>query len=224
MNIAFHPAPGRSRGDIQMVMLPGAGFAPGDFAERGFVRAAQKCGAAVDVAVASPDFDHYLDQTLVADLRRELEACGWARTSPRLWLLGISLGGMGALLYAQAYAAEIEGVVLLAPYLGTTGTVAEVARAGGFGSWQPGEIAAADGERRLLGWLQAHTAAEAVRPMLYLGYGRGDRFVQGQALLAERLPPDRVMVAEGGHDWDVWARLWREFLARAPFTAGRGER
>ena len=141
-----------------MVMLPGAGFAPGDFVERGFVRAVQACGAAVDVAVASPDLDHYLDKTLVADLRRELVACDWAGTNGRLWLLGISLGGLGALLYAQAHAAEIEGVVLLAPYLGTTGTVAEVARAGGFASWQPGEVARDDGERRLLRWLQTHTA------------------------------------------------------------------
>jgi alpha-beta hydrolase superfamily lysophospholipase len=62
-------------------------------------------------------------------------APGMARGYRRLWLLGISVGGMGALLYTAARFASVDGLVLLAPFLGTPGTLAEVSAAGGITAW-----------------------------------------------------------------------------------------
>jgi pimeloyl-ACP methyl ester carboxylesterase len=129
------------------------------------------------------------------------------------------LGGIGALLHARAYPGGVAGIVLLSPFLGTPGLIAEVAEAGGLGAWQPGEVAANDVERQVLAWL-----ATLRRPplQLYLGYGRDDRFARGQALLAEHLPSDRVVLADGGHDWPTWRGLWRRILALNPFATGLG--
>ena len=218
MDIVYHRAPNRTQSDILLVMLPGVGFAPDDFLSHGFVRAVQERGLAVDVAVASPGLDAYLDQTLAANLRREIGRCR-PDEHARVWFLGISLGGMGALLYAQAYAASVEGIALIAPFLGTAGLVAEVVRMGGLSSWQPGEVAPNDSERLLLGWLKAFTAVPRPRPKLYLGYARDDRFAQGHAMLADRLPRSHVLVTEGGHDWATWTRLWQKILDREPFSA-----
>ena len=34
----------------------------------------------------------------------------------KIWLVGISLGGLGSLLYAMEHPSDIEGMLVLAPY------------------------------------------------------------------------------------------------------------
>jgi pimeloyl-ACP methyl ester carboxylesterase len=215
-----HQALDRDHDGILLVMLPGAGIEAKDFAEHGFVRDVQERGGPVDVVAARPELDLYLDGTIAEAIERRAVAPARSSGRARIWHLGISLGGMGALLHARAYPGSVEGVVLLAPFLGTPGILAEVASAGGLEAWRPGAVAANDSERQLLVWLKDHLAAPPPQPVLYLGYGRGDRFAKGHAMLGERLPPERVVVTEGGHDWPTWRDLWRQILERRPFTRG----
>jgi len=217
IQITYHHAAPGERGRILLVMLPGAGFGQHDFTEHGFVRAVQERGLPVDVAVARPPMDRYLDGAVAGDIEQALIAPARAQGYSRFWFLGISLGGMGALLYARAAPATVEGIILLAPFLGTPGLVSEIARAGGLASWEPGKIAASDVERALLGWLKGFVAAPPAAPRLYLGYARGDRFVSGHLLLAEGLPPDRVLAIDGAHDWAAWTDMWRQMLDKDPF-------
>ena len=137
-----------------------------------------------------------------------------ARNYRRIWLMGISLGAMGALTYTREHPADIEGVVLLAPFLATRGVVAEVVRAGGWAGWQPGLIEPADYEREMLAWLKEYRAAGAGFPALHLGYGTQDRFATTSELMAERLPAAHVVSAAGGHDWATWLAVWRQLLDR----------
>ena len=53
-----------------------------------------------------------------------------ARGVTTIWLAGISLGGFGALRYAEAHREIVEGLLLLSPFLGSRGLIAEVAAAG----------------------------------------------------------------------------------------------
>jgi pimeloyl-ACP methyl ester carboxylesterase len=134
--------------------------------------------------------------------------------------MGISLGGMGALIYARAHPAEIDGVVLLAPFLATRGVMAELTRAGGWSGWQPGELKPGDYERELLAWLKAYQPATTGLPQLHLGYGTHDRFAAASELLAERLLPADVVAIAGGHDWTTWINLWQRLLDRGLFGGG----
>ena len=221
MELVRHPAPGGGAARTLLVMLPGVGFAAADFAAHGFVAAAQ-AAASLDIVAARPDLDLYLDQTIAAEIERTIVAPARAAGAARIWFLGISLGGMGALLHARAYPGGADGLILLSPFLGTPGLIAEAAAAGGLAAWQPGAIAANDGERQALAWLKHLVAAPLPRPELYLGYGRTDRFSRGHALLAEVLSPERVVLGEGGHDWETWGLLWRRILALRPFAPGGG--
>jgi pimeloyl-ACP methyl ester carboxylesterase len=202
--------------EILLVMLPGVGFGAGDFAAHGFVAAVRERRFPVDMIAVRPALELYLEGDVAAVLRDEVigpaEAAGFAR----IWLLGISLGGFGALLYARAAAGLVEGVVLIAPFLGTQGAVAEVAAAGGIAGWRAEGSTATAWERAVLGWLQARPA----RPALYLGYGVDDRFARGHALLGDMLPEGRVFTQAGGHDWACWRALWGRVLDAQPF-AGR---
>jgi pimeloyl-ACP methyl ester carboxylesterase len=212
-----YPSPVSSGERILLVMLPGAGIDARDFAAQGLVAAAQARGAAVDVIALKPELDLYLEGRVAAVLHDAVIAPALAGGVRRLWLLGISLGGMGALLYASIHPELVEGVVLLAPFLGTHGTMAEVAQAGRFASWSAATSAATAPERQMLTWLQGQLRAGAQSPRLFLGHGDRDRFGVGHRLLAAELPPDQVALVDGGHDWAAWTKAWDQILARDPF-------
>jgi pimeloyl-ACP methyl ester carboxylesterase len=207
------PAEGR----ILLVMLPGVGIAAEDFADRGFIAAAQASHPALDIIALRPDLDLYLDGTVAPVLHEKVIAAAVASGIRRVWLLGLSLGGMGALLYASEYPEFVEGLVLLAPFLGTHGTMAELTRAGRFEDWTAGASMATAPERQLLNWLQGHLLAGCDHPRLWLGYATRDRFVAGHRLLAAALPASQVVQVEGVHDWAAWTKAWHAVLARDPF-------
>ena len=126
-----------------------------------------------------------------------------------IWLGGISLGGLIALDYAASYPGELDGLCLLAPYLGNRILTTEIAQAPGLAAWQPGELAETDEERRIWRYIKARHAGS--RP-LYLGFGNADRFSAAHELLAATLPAESVDVIAGAHDWPTWSRLWENFL------------
>jgi hypothetical protein len=217
-----HRAPSAGPDRVLLIMLPGVGIEAAEFAEHGMVAAVHAHGLAVDIAAVHPGLELYLDGDMAAALHRTIVEPALRQGYARIWLLGISLGGMGALLYANAFARHVEGLVLLAPFLGTRGTIAELAKAGGLASWSPARSAATESEQCVLAWLQDFLVRRPACPALYLGYGREDRFAPGHRILAELLPEDYVVTAEGGHDWDTWLALWRLVLDASPFTTNSG--
>jgi S-formylglutathione hydrolase FrmB len=206
---------------ILLVALPGAYMGPRDFAAAGFDRMLLDHRLPVDLIAAGIESSLYLDNAVPERIHAEIMLPARARGYRRIWLLGISLGGMGALQYLRAYPGQIEGAILIAPFLGTRGLIAEVERAGGLSSWRPARPEAGDIERPLLLWLRSQNLVAGGPPAVYLGCGRDDRFAAASALLAARLPPERVAAAAGGHEWPTWASLWRLILARRPFDAAR---
>jgi hypothetical protein len=122
---------------------------------------------------------------------------------------------MGALLYARAHTELTGGVILLAPFLATRGTVAEVVAAGGLAAWEPGSHVPVGVEHDLIVWLKSPGFQAAIRPRLILGYGTEDRFAEDGLLLARAMPRGRAIAVAGGHDWATWGRLWRRILDEA---------
>ena len=220
MAALYDPAPRSGAKRVLLIMLPGAKAQPQDLLQHGFVRELRARNLPVDVVAVEAHLGHYLDRSLNGHLTNDIIAPARARNYRRIWLMGISLGGMGALIYARDHPAEIDGVVLLAPFLATRGVMAELTRAGGWAGWQPGELNPGDDERELLAWLKAYRPAKAGLPQLRLGYGTQDRFVAASELLAERLPAADVVAIAGGHDWTTWINLWQRLLDRGLFGGG----
>jgi len=214
-----HPQAAPVEHRILLVMLPGAGMQASEFESRLMVAAVREQSFPIDVIAAGPDMSLYLDGDIAAAIHRIIIEPALARGYRRIWLLGISLGGMGALLYASHHADDLEGLMLLAPFLGTQGTIAEIQASGGLASWQAASSSATTGERRLLLWLQDYLERPLTRPAIYLGYGKTDRFAAGHRFLADALPPIQVVTHPGGHDWDSWLPLGRSLFAAATFTA-----
>jgi pimeloyl-ACP methyl ester carboxylesterase len=211
-------APEPSTNRIMLIMLPSAKARPQDLVQYGFVRALRDRGLPIDVVAVEAHLGYYLERSLSSHLTHDIIAPARAKNYQRIWLMGISLGGMGSLIYTREHPADIEGAILLAPFLGERGTIAEIVRAGGLAHWQPGAIKPDDDERRLLAWIKGYQPAAAASPRIHLGYGTDDRFAAASNLLAERLPAAQVVTIPGGHDWATWIRLWQHLLDQDLFT------
>jgi pimeloyl-ACP methyl ester carboxylesterase len=191
-----------------MVWLPGAYHAAQDFVTAGFARAVLARQLSLDLVFIDMELEHVGDRSALRKLRSDIVSPARA-AGISIWLGGISLGGMFALNYAASHPDELDGLCLLAPYLGNRIVTNEIARAPGLAAWQPGELAEADEERRLWRYVKNRHAGS---PPLYLGFGREDRFSAAHELLAATLPADSVNVIPGGHEWPIWSSLWENFL------------
>jgi len=186
MHALHDRAPGAA-GNL-LVMLPPAKACAQDLVDQGFVAAIREHRLPLDVAVVDADADYYLEGSVGERLAAEVIAPMRARGYARLWLMGISLGGYGCIALARRRAEALEGVILLAPFLGSRG---------------PEALEPADEQ-----WF----------PAAYLGFGTNDRYAAASEALARRLPAERVLRVPGEHDWQTWMRLWRELLAKPLFA------
>lgn len=195
-----------------VLMLPGAYSQPQEFVDEGFVQALRDARVHADVVLAGATLDHYLEGRVVERVQQQVIAPALQRGVRRVWLLGVSLGGLFALSCAARHGPQLAGVLLLAPYLSRRTLLAGIDAAGGPEAWAQARQPQGDDllEHEVWQWLATRPTA----PPLYLGYGRDDRFADAHRRLAARLPDGHTHDAAGGHDWPVWRGLWRQFLAR----------
>ncbi|WAS92178.1 alpha/beta fold hydrolase [Nannocystis punicea] len=204
------PAHEGERSDTVAILLQGHGDAPDEFVRHGFV--AELKAAEVDVIVADAHSGYYADKSTEARLYEDIVAPARAAGYARVWLVGISMGGMGAIWTASMHPGKIDGVVLLAPYLGRRRTLRAI-EAAGAENWQP-QAETGPWDYEIWRWLKLASAAR--NPPIFLGYGTedGDR---GRAMLGRMLPPEHVFTRPGGHDWRTWTELWHLMAVKVPW-------
>jgi hypothetical protein len=209
MRTVLEPATAEGIAATRVLLLPAAYTSPDDFLREGFVKAARDRALPVDLVFVELKVQHLTDRTILRRLRHEVVLPARALGCRSIWLGGISIGGFVAMAYAERYPEEIDGLCLLAPYLGNHIVTGEIERANGVHEWTPGELAADDDERRMWRFIKEHRA----RPSpLHLGFGRDDRFADSHRMMASALAPECVDVVPGGHEWPVWRQLWENFL------------
>jgi pimeloyl-ACP methyl ester carboxylesterase len=219
--VYFNPA-GPDQNSILIVFLPGRWNSAANFAEEGFVAAVRRSGIPADMMAAEAHMGYYLARTFPERLHEDVIVPAKNKGYRQIWLVGISIGGLGALWYDGTYSGELAGLVVLAPYLGEPEIYGEVARSGGVAKWDPSPIAADDWQRKLWFNLKTFEAREKSLDRLYLGYGLQDRFAVPDGMLAKVLPGEQVFTAEGGHDWATWRRLLEEMLKKSVLAQKSG--
>jgi pimeloyl-ACP methyl ester carboxylesterase len=207
---------------LRIVLIPGANQAPEDLQTAGFLTAVHDRRLNIDMVLVAPQLAHLTDRSVLTRLHTEVVLPARSAGCLAVWFAGISLGGFLTLLYAADHPTQLDGLCLLAPYLGNRMITAEIKRFQSLADWSAEMADAQDElaeERRIWRYIADHPPyPPAVR---YLGYGRDDRFATTQRLLASQLPPVAVDVIDGGHEWRVWRQLWDRFLDR--FTGAAPE-
>jgi pimeloyl-ACP methyl ester carboxylesterase len=166
---------------------------------------------------------YYREKKLLRRLKEDVIEPAKRRGYRRIWLVGISLGGFGAIWYDVENPADLAGIVALSPYLGEPEMVDEVKRASGLREWRPPADGEFDDQHRIWRGLKSYERGERSVGRIYVGYGLGDKFATPDGLLAAILPNKQVFTMEGGHEWPVWRALWDEILKRRVFEKGGGD-
>jgi len=205
-----------------LVLLPGLGDGPEDFVEQGMVAAIRELAPGFDVALPDAHFGYYRDRIVMERLREDVVGPARARGYRQVWLLGISLGGLGATGYASLHPGDVDGMVLLGPFLGEGAVTDAVRAAPSLAAWNPAGVPLEDDSDGLFlqvwTWLQEQTGP-AGRCQIFLGYGDEDGPGTVDERLAVALPKDRVVVQPGGHNWSAWLPIARDILPRLQLEA-----
>jgi len=215
MHMMRYKHPEAQRPCCLIVFLPGRWNRALQYETEQFVQAVYDAGIQADMVAVEAHYGYYARRTVVTRLREDVVAPAQAQGYTQLWLVGVSMGGLGALLYRRDYPDDLTGVVALAPFLGDTEAITEIRAAGGVQQWQTTTMAPDDYQRQLWQWLKAHLAHPEAGARLYLGYGQQDRFAVAHQLLATCLPAAQVFTNPGGHNWQTWRSLWQAFLKQA---------
>jgi hypothetical protein len=187
-----------------IVLLPGFGDRPASFADHGFVEALKQ-NTALDIVAADAHFGYYRKKSIMTRLHDDVVEPLRKRGYREIWLAGASMGGIGAVGYARTHPRDVRGLFLLAPYMGPTDVVSEVA-ASGLCAWNGGagkEDSVANFARANFVWLKQQACATH-EVSLYVGVGSEDRSLRPDTVLGGVIPKDHFVVLPGGHGWKVW--------------------
>jgi alpha-beta hydrolase superfamily lysophospholipase len=204
-----HPAVEEEPSKTLVLMLPGVGDDGETYVRHGFVQRLQ-ASRAVDVVTIDAYRQYFGGRTLLARVEQDVLVPARQRGYAQIWIVGISVGGTGALLTARHFENDIDGLVLFAPYLGHARVIARIVSAGGIQKWKP-PARHAGWTVDLWRWLQGYTRGER-RPIIYLAAGTEDIWAHSHRVLAEVVPPEQVFSCPGGHAWKVWSPLWTDLL------------
>lgn len=202
-----------------LVFLPGKGDMPDSFEQNGFIEMVISKNVPFDMLVVDAHLGYYLQGNILERLEKDVIGPARRKGYREIWFAGISLGCIGALGYIDTHPEDnIEGAVLIGPYLGEDSITDEIIAAGGLRNWEPGPVKEEDWQRKIWSFLKAYISRRPVRPKLFLAYGENDRFSKGAKLVAASLPPDRVFINQGRHAWTTWKSLWEEILTQSDFN------
>jgi pimeloyl-ACP methyl ester carboxylesterase len=217
---------GRAR--TLVIFLPGRRSRRGDFDRKRFIGMARERGVDADLMEADLHLGYYREGTYSKRLWEDVVAPARASGYQRIWIVGISLGGSGALGFAREHPDSLAGLVLLSPYLGPPGLTETIRVRGGLEKWTPEKSGAAGSFERFFeeiwSFLKRASSTGGRSPALFLGYGRNERMAPSLDLLAESLPAGHVARVPGGHRWKTWQALWAELLSRQLFDEPKAGR
>ena len=191
-----------------VVLLPTMGGKGSHYETQGFLDEVweREFEASMEVLDVKPSL--YLGSRIVEFVKTEVIEPAKAEGFEEIYLVGTSLGGHGALLYATKYPEDVDGIVLLAPFIGGDTASEAIDEAGGLDTWEDCPFLAWKYGCNLWKSLQVYVSDPKNQRKVVLGFGREDRFVDQCRVLADALLPEQVFTVPGGHDWATWKRLF----------------
>jgi pimeloyl-ACP methyl ester carboxylesterase len=196
-----------------IIFLRGRSGSHEDFDSEGFVNDIRVRKLPFDMAAPNAHLGYYFGETLVPRLKTDVIEFAKTKGYSKFWLVGVSMGGLGALMYTLNHPDDIQGVCLISPFLGYDKIIREISSAGGVRQWEPGEYdPQKDWQRMLWHWLKRNADNDSLLSRFYLGYGTDDSFVPAIQLLGDLLPPGNIFTTSGGHTPKAMKQVWLMLL------------
>ena len=214
------PIPMTVHGDLSsaeevFVLLPGIHDSMASFEDRGFLPAGQALlkgrRQAAFIAVDA-HFGYYRERSIELRLKDEVLS---GLDGKKVTVVGISLGGLGALVTARRYPELFDRIVLVAPFLGWPEDIERIKR-------DPNGTSEDEMEAEILAiWSWLRDGAGGIPTTLL--YGQDDKFTEAYDHLAKKAPSIVLQGRQGGHDWATWNSLWATWLTEDLSTSNVAE-
>lgn len=193
-----------------VVVLPGFGADAHDMQKHDIGAAIHKTWPQADVLLTSATFAYYSRRNIVQRLDDDVITPARQKGYRQIWLAGASVGGMGVLFYEYAHPGAMTGLILLAPWLGSSDLQEKIRAAGGIRQWDPGPVPAVvnnDNYQQEMWRVVKHWANDpAAAQRVWMVCGADDRMLKGDQLLATAISPTHFLVIPGSHNWETFLR------------------
>lgn len=194
-----------------LVLLRGFGADNEIFDEEGVIDEIRARHISFDVIAPDIHFGYYQTHTVEARLKEDIIDPARRQGYEQIWLAGFSMGGLGSLLYLRSYPRDVDGVLLISPFLGWSKIHREIRSAGGVVAWEKTSDDPQDWERLLWSWIKTHDPATT--PRIWLGYGDSDILTaDGPPLFATMLPAEWSFTVPGNHTLSTFRAIFMRHL------------
>lgn len=202
-----------------VIFLPGRGDDIESYQRAGFIETLRSSTRPLDAVVVDAHLGYYNERTLVErvgeDVIRTYQDMGYEN----FIVVGISLGGVGALRLRFDFPELVVGTVLIAPFLGNAATVESISAAGGLQSWRKLQHDSNDVGEEIWSWLGAmYDEQSRTIPNTIIAYGENDKFAATSNYLAGSLSKSFVFKNDGQHKWVAWSPLWSDLTNSDSWT------
>jgi hypothetical protein len=191
-----------------VVLLPTMGGKGSHYETQGFLDEVWERGFESSLEVIDVNPSLYLGSRIVELLKTGVIEPAKAEGFEEFYLVGISLGGHAVLLYATEYPEDVDGIIILAPFISGDRASDAIEEAGGLDTWEDCPFLAWTHACNLWKSLQVYVSDSRNQRKVVLGFGTEDTFVEQCQILAEVLLPEQVFTVSGGHDWTTWKKLF----------------
>jgi pimeloyl-ACP methyl ester carboxylesterase len=198
-----------------VVMLPGRWSKPEEFQQEGLMEMARKHWPQARIVAPNLHLGYYMNRVIVDRLHEDVIQPAERDGVKEIIVVGVSMGGLGALIYDLEHPGKIDRMILLSPFVGDDEAIREVEAAGGVRSWKPGEIAEKDFSRKLWLGLKNEWLGQRKRPDIILACGDKDRLrASNERFSKDFLKSREVISLPGDHDWPTWRTAFAKALER----------
>lgn len=187
-----------------VLLLPGFGDSPKHFIKHETVEQIMECRPDVNIIGVDSHFGYYKTDTIIERLHDDIIGPAKAAGIKQIWLMGISMGGIGSLIYRQAHPDDLTAIILMAPYVGSWGDLTLYQN-------QP-EQARKSVSPKIISLWDGLMATATDDPAITLASGADDSSSKQHNWLAGLIGSNHVITAPGGHQWEVWKSLWPQAL------------
>ncbi len=202
---------GNPKGGELVVFLPGRWSKIEEFQQESFFEIASKRWPNARLVAADLHLGYYKNRSMARLLHEDVIAPAKRSGVKSIKIVGISMGGLGALIYDTEYPQQIDEIILLSPFVGEEKVLLEIQAAGGLRKWRPAAVKDEDFSRKLWLGLRENWLEKGNQPRIILSCGTEDRLAESNRLFAkEFLKPAAQKWMTGDHDWPTWRALFEK--------------
>ena len=206
----FHESKDQDKKSL-VIFLPGRGDDIGAYERASFIDILKASSRPLDSVVVDGHLGYYIDRSLAERVHQDVMLPFREQGYEDFIVVGVSMGGVGALRLVRDYGDLVSGAVLLAPFLGDEKLLQELTTAGDLHSWREGLDHEPELDEQIWIWIDSIVSRDSHQILsTILAYGQKDKLRPGAEYFSGLLPESHTFTNDGGHGWNTWTPLWSD--------------